>query len=105
MKIKIDDNVKILSGKDRSKIGKVEQILVGKNMQTYVVVNGVNKRKKHLKSKQSGVKGQIIEFFAPVNISNVMLIDPKSGKPTRIGFKMDGSDKKRVAKRSGELID
>jgi large subunit ribosomal protein L24 len=104
MKIKTGDNVKVLSGREKGKTGNVEQILDGSNGQTYVVVKGVNQRKKHIRARQTGDKGQIIEFSAPLHASSVMLIDPKSGKPTRVGYKMEGSDKKRVSKKSGELL-
>ena len=105
MKIKTGDNVKVLLGKDNGKTGKVIQVLkYKKNDQTYVVVEGLNIRKKHLRSKKSGEKGQTIEISFPVHVSNVMLIDPNSKKPTRVGYKTEGESKKRVAKRSGEYI-
>ncbi len=106
MKIKTGDNVKVISGKDRGKTGKVIQVLTDKKTkQTFVVVEGVNMRKKHLRTNQADQKGQIIELSAPMNASNVMLIDPKSKKSTRVGFKIEGKDKKRVAKKSGEYIE
>ena len=106
MKIKTGDKVKILSGKDKGKTGKVIQILENtKKGQIYVVVENINILKKNMRPRREGEKGQIIELPAPLNISNVMLIDPKSGKPTRVGFKIEGKDKKRVAKVSGEFID
>lgn len=106
MKIKTGDKVKILSGKDRAKTGKVIQVLHNKEKQAYyVVVEGANILKKHMRTRKQGEKGQIIELSAPIHISNVMLLDPKSGKPTRVGFKIEGKDKKRVAKVSGEFIE
>ncbi len=105
MKIKTNDIVKVLSGKSRGKTGKVLQVLEQKkNGRTYVVVEGVNILKKHLRA-QRNQKGQVIELPAPVDVSNVMLVDPKSNKPTRVGFKKDGDQKKRVAKKTGEYID
>ncbi len=105
MKVKTGDNVKILSGKDRGKTGKIIQVLFDKAKgKTSVVVEGANVIKKHLRTKKAGEKGQILELSAPIHISNVMLIDPGTKKPTRVGFKMDGSEKKRIAKKSGELI-
>jgi len=87
MKIKKGDNVKILKGKDNNKTGKVLQVLKSiKN--TRIVVEGLNLRYKHLRPKRSGEKGQRIMFPAPMNISNVQLICPKCGKPTRVGFKI-----------------
>ncbi len=106
MKIKTGDKVKILSGKDKGKTGKVIQVLLNKkNSRLYVVVEGANILKKHLRAKKQGEKGQIIELPAPLHVSKVMLIDPKSGKPTRVGFKIEGNEKKRVAKASGEFIE
>jgi large subunit ribosomal protein L24 len=105
MKIKNGDKVKILKGKDAGKTGKVIQVMKNKSTEkVLVVVEGVNLLKKHLRSGKQGEKGQIIELPSPMNISNVMLIDAKSGKPTRVGFKMEGTEKKRVAKVSGEII-
>jgi large subunit ribosomal protein L24 len=104
MKIKTGDNVKILSGKDRGKTGKVVQVMFDKGTKkTFVVVEGLNVLKKHMK-KQRGQAGQVLELPAPMDVSNVMLIDPKTNKSTRVGFKTEGSDKKRIAKKSGEYI-
>lgn len=108
MKIKTGDNVKVLTGREgvRGKTGKVLQVLKSKKTnQTYVVVEGLNMRKKHVKTRQRGYQGQIVELPAPIHISNVMLIDPKSDKSTRVGYRMEGDQKKRYAKRSGELLD
>lgn len=105
MKIKKGDNVKILSGKDKGKTGKVIQVLRDKETKrSYVVVEGANMLKKHLRTRDKSQKGQTIELPAPMDMSNVQLIDPKSNKPTRVGYTMDGEDKKRVAKKSGEFI-
>jgi large subunit ribosomal protein L24 len=106
MKIKTGDKVKVLGGKDRGKTGKVIQVLTNKkNDQAYVVVEGLNKLKKHLNARRQNEKGQIIELSAPLHISKVMLVDSKSGKPTRVGYKTEGKEKKRVAKVSGEYIE
>lgn len=105
MKIKTGDNVKVLSGRDRGKTGKVIQVLKSnKNNQNYIVVEGVNVRKKHLKAQKSGEKGQTIELSFPIHISNVMLVDSNTKKTTRVGYKMEGKDKKRVSQKSGEYI-
>jgi len=105
MKIKTGDNVKVLSGKDKNKTGKVTQVLLNKkNNQSYAVVESLNLRKKHLRTQKRGEKGQTIELSFPIHISKVMLIDPNSKKPTRVGYKIEGKDKKRVSKRSGEFI-
>lgn len=105
MKIKTGDNVKVLSGKDRGKMGKVIQILEDKRTRSrFVVVEGVNMVKKHLRARQ-GESGRVIELSAPLPIGKVMLVDPKSGKPTRVGYLQEGGSKRRVAKRSKELLD
>ncbi len=103
MKIKKGDNVMVMAGKDRGKTGKVIQVFP---VEGKVVVEGVNVTFKHAKTRKQGEKGQKIEFNGPVNASNVMLIDAKSGKPTRIGYKvMEDGRKVRVAKKSGETIE
>ncbi len=106
MKIKTGDNVKVLIGKDRGKTGKVIQVIADKKSnQVFVVVEGINKLKKHMKGGRSGEKGQIIELPAPIHVSNVMLIEPKTNQATRVGYKKEGKDKKRLSKRNGEIID
>lgn len=106
MKIKTGDNIKVISGRERGKAGRVIQVLHNqKANQSYVVVEGVNLRKKHLRPQRRGDKGQTIELAAPLHASNVMLVDPAAKKPTRVGYKIEGGSKKRVAKRSGEFID
>jgi large subunit ribosomal protein L24 len=106
MKIKTGDNVKVLSGRDGGKTGKVIQVLRDKTTgETSVVVEGLNLRKKHLKARKKGEQGQILELSAPLHASKVMLIDPKTKQPTRVGYRMEGTDKKRIGKRSGEFIE
>ena len=105
MKIKTGDKVKVLSGKDRGKTGKVIQVLTHKRTgATLVVVEGVRLTKRHLRARQRGEKGQVIELAAPIQMSKVMLIDPKLNKPTRVGFTKSGEEKRRISKRSGEVI-
>jgi len=102
MKIRKGDNVKIIAGKYRGKIGKVIQILPEENK---VVVDGINKTIKHMRSQRNNEKGQRFEFFAPVDSSNVQLIDPKTNKPTRVGYKvLDNKQKVRVSRTTGEEI-
>ena len=106
MHIKTGDNVKVLSGKERGKTGKVVQVLYNKkNQETYVVIDGLNMRKKHMRSGQKNQSGQIIELPGPLHVSNVMIIDDKTGKSTRVGYKIEGNVKKRIAKKSGEYLD
>lgn len=104
MKIKKGDMVKVLAGKDRNKTGKVVQVLVGKNSVAYVVVEGVNKLKKHMRSRGSENKGQTIELPAPMPASRVMIIDSKTNKPTRVNYRIDGKTKTRVGRKSGEAL-
>lgn len=106
MKIKVNDKVKILSGKDATKNTKKE----GKVIQVFpqdekVVVEGVNIMKRHLRTRKQGEKGQVLELAAPFPVSKVMLICPKCSKPTRVGYKMDGDKKKRVCKKCNQFID
>ena len=100
MKFKIGDNVKVISGADRGKTGKLVKIDKVKNR---VFVEGLNLKKKHQKA-QKGKVGQIIEIPASINASNVMILDPKTNKPTRIGYSIIKDKKVRVAKKSGERI-
>ena len=97
MKIKKGDNVIIISGKDKGKEGKVIKAIPAKEQ---VVVEGANIKKKNQRAKKGGQKGQIVEFSAPLHISNVMIKDPKTGKPTRVGMKVDGKKKVRITKAS-----
>ena len=100
-KIKKGDTVVILAGKDKGKTGEVSQVLPKEDR---VIVAGVNVVKRHQRPTQT-TPGGIEEKNAPIHISNVALVDPKSGEPTRVGFKVDGDKKVRVAKKSGEVID
>ncbi|MCG2694566.1 50S ribosomal protein L24 [Candidatus Parcubacteria bacterium] len=101
MKIKKDDKIIVIAGKDKGKTAKVLKAFPSDNK---VLVEGVNIRKKHQKPTKSGQKGQIIEKAYPFDVSNVMLIDPKSGKRTRIGKKLVSGKFVRVAKKSETVI-
>ncbi|HIW99632.1 MAG TPA: 50S ribosomal protein L24 [Candidatus Nesterenkonia stercoripullorum] len=107
-KIKKDDLVQVLSGKDKGKQGKVLQVLPKKER---VLVEGVNRIKRHLRAGQFGnTEGGIVESEAPIHVSNVAVVDPESGKPTRVGHReetveRDGHSKTvrvRYAKSSGK---
>ena len=100
LKIKKGDTVKVIAGKDNGKEGKV---LVADHKNSKVVVEGVNMITKHMKPSQANQNGGIVQKEAPIDASNVMLI--YKGKPTRVGFKMDGDKKVRVAKKTGDVID
>ncbi len=95
------DKVLIITGKDRGKIGLVERVLSRENR---VVITGMNIVKRHQKRSAQNPQGGIIEKTASIHASNVMLLDPKTDKPTRIGYKISGQDKVRIAKRSGETV-
>lgn len=97
-KIKKGDTVKVITGKDKGKEGKVMSVKDGK-----VTVEGVNTVTKHAKPSQANPNGGIVHHEAPIDISNVMYVN--KGKATRVGFKMDGDKKVRVAKSTGEAID
>jgi len=100
-KVKKGDEVIVIAGKDKGKKGAILQILTEKDR---VLVVGVNKVKRHTKPGRDGAGG-IIEKEASLHISNVMLVDKKSGKGTRVGYKIDkDGTKSRVAKRSGEKV-
>jgi large subunit ribosomal protein L24 len=110
MKIKVNDQVKIIAGKDKGKTGKVLQIFPKEKR---VSVEGLNLLIKHLRPKKEGEKGQRIEFPAPLNISNLMLICPKCAKAGRVGYKNievgEGENKKtkkiRVCKKCKNNIE
>ena len=101
--VKKDDQVIVISGKDKGTKGKVIAIDTEKGR---VFVEGANIIKKHQKARTQNAPAGIIEREGSIDASNVMLKDPKTGKPTRVGYRIneDGS-KSRIAKRSGEVID
>ena len=101
MKIRKDDNVIVIAGKDRGKTGKVVRAFPREDK---VIVSGVNVRKVHKRATKSGQKGQIVEKEFPTHISNVAIVDPKGGKATRIGYEMKDEKKVRVTKKSGTTI-
>lgn len=100
MKIKKGDEVVVISGKYKGVKGKVLQALPAESR---VVVEGVNRHKWHIKPTQEK-PGQIIDREAPVHVSNVALVDPKTKKVTRIGYKVEKGVKVRVAKKSGATL-
>lgn len=98
MKIKKGDTVKIITGKDKGKTGKITRVLKDKEK---IVVEGINLRKKHVRPKKQGQKGQIISIAVPFHVSNAMALCASCGKPTRIGSKIAGEKKIRVCKKCG----
>jgi large subunit ribosomal protein L24 len=102
LKIKSDDEVIILAGKDKGKRGKVRKVLDNNKL----IVSGINMVKKHTKpDPQAGVAGGIVEREAPIQVSNVAIFNASSSKADRVGFKVDGDSKVRIFKSSGEVID
>jgi len=101
LKVKKGDKVVVITGRDKGKQGEILKVLREENR---VLVQGVNIVKRHQRQAM-GVEGGIISKEAPIHVSNVAHIDPKTQKPTRIGYKMDGDKKVRVARRSGEAIE
>ncbi len=107
MKIKKNDNVIVITGNDKGKTGKVLKVFPKISK---VIVEGINIRKRHTKPSQNNPQGGILEKEAPIDVSNVMLLDPKTNEPTRIGAKVildekTGKKKRaRVSKISGEMI-
>ncbi|ACJ32500.1 50S ribosomal protein L24 [Anoxybacillus sp. LAT_35] len=102
MHVKKGDKVQVISGKDKGKQGVILAAFPKKNR---VLVEGVNIVKKHVKPSQANPQGGIINQEAPIHVSNVMPLDPKTGLPTRVGYKVVDGKKVRYAKRSGEILD
>lgn len=92
--------MQVISGKDRGKTGEITDV---RKDEDRIVVAGVNVMKKH-KRGQGDVKGQIVEKPMPIHVSNVMAVDPKSGKPTRVGVERKDGKRVRIAKKSGQEI-
>ena len=99
--IKKGDTVYVNAGNYKGETGKVVSVDPSKDR---AIVEGVNIVKKHTKPNAKNPQGGIVSQEAPIHVSNLQLIDPKSGKPTRVGYRMDGDKKVRYAKKSGEEI-
>ncbi len=100
-KIKKGDSVVVLTGKDKGRKGTVTKVMP---VEGRVVVQGINMVQRHTRPSQTNPNGGIVNKEASLHISNVAIADPSSGKPTRVGFKIEGDKKVRVAKKSGEVI-
>jgi large subunit ribosomal protein L24 len=100
MKIHQGDAVIVTTGNSRGMTGTVSKVF---KKQGKVLVDGVNKRIKHVKARQ-GQAGERLEFFAPIDASNIAVVDPKTGKATRIGYKIEAGQKVRFAKSSGTVL-
>jgi len=102
LKLKKGDKVIVTTGKDKGKTGEITTVFPKENK---VIVGGVNMVKRHTKPSQESAGG-IISKEMPIHVSNVALVDPKTGKATRIGYKVEKDGRKvRVAKKSGEVVD
>jgi large subunit ribosomal protein L24 len=108
-KIHRDDLVKVIAGKDKGKTGKVLRVDIKKEK---VYVEGLNVQKRHQRpmmlrdtQRTQSAEGGVIEREGPIHISNVMLLDPKTGDPTRVGIKREGGRRIRIAKKSGKEVD
>ncbi len=99
-KIRKDDTVEIIAGKDKGKRGSVVRVIRDKDR---VIVAGANLVKKAMKKRSQQDRGGVVEIEAPINISNVMIVCKKCG-PTRIGYKIDGDKKTRVCRKCGEAL-
>lgn len=102
MHVKKGDKVMVLTGKDKGKSGVILTAFPKKDR---VLVEGINIVKKHVKPNQLNPQGGIVSQEAAIHVSNVMLIDPATGEPTRVGYKMEDGKKVRVSKKSGKVID
>ncbi|MFD1124388.1 50S ribosomal protein L24 [Lentilactobacillus raoultii] len=102
MFIKTGDKVRVISGKDKGKEGTVKKTIASKDR---VIVEGVNKVKKHTKASSANPNGGIVDAEAPIHVSNVMLIDPSTNEPTRVGIKFENGKKVRYSKKSQKAID
>ncbi|MET1254487.1 50S ribosomal protein L24 [Aliikangiella maris] len=103
-KLKTGDDVIVLTGKSNGQRGKIKKIITDKNR---VVVEGINMIKKHVRpNPQAGIQGGIVEKEAPLDISNVAIFNPKTGKADRVGIKVQEDGKRvRIFKSNGELVD
>ncbi|WP_046180682.1 50S ribosomal protein L24 [Domibacillus tundrae] len=102
MHVKKGDKVMVITGKDKGKTGVILAAFPKKDR---VLVEGVNIVKKHAKPSQLNPQGGILSQEAAIHVSNVMLLDPKTNEPTRVGYKEVDGKKVRVAKKSGETLD
>jgi len=107
MKIRKNDSVKVITGNDNGKTGKVLKVF---SKESRIIVEGINLKKRHTKPSQKNPQGGIIEKEAPINVSNVLPLDPKTNKPTRVGTQIiidekTGKQKRaRISRASGEMF-
>ena len=101
MKIVKGDKVIVIAGKDKGKTGVVQAVYPRKNK---VVVEGVNVHKKHKKPTQQSPEGSVVEMYVPIDASNVAIVDPKTKKASRVGYKVEKGQKVRISKASGSKL-
>jgi len=101
MKVKKGDNVLIIAGKDK---GRTAKILKSLPKEGKILVEGINLKKKHVRPKREGEKGQIVQVPAPITVSNVKIVCPKCGKATRVGYRIEGGNKQRICKKCKQEI-
>jgi len=101
MKILKGDKVVVIAGKDKGKEGIVQAVYPKLNK---VVVEGVNVHKKHKKPTQNSPEGSVVEMYVPIDASNVAIVDPKTKKASRVGYKVEKGQKVRISKASGSKL-
>ena len=101
MKVKKGDSILIISGKDKGRTGKIIKALP---KELKILVEGINLKKKHVRPKREGEKGQVVEIPAAMDMSNVKLICPKCGKATRVGYATEKDIKNRICKKCKQII-
>ena len=102
LKVKKGDEVIVLTGKSKGQKGTITQAMPTQNK---VIVSGVNVATRHRKPSQANPQGGIVKQEMPIHVSNVALLDPESGAATKVGYKVGGDKKVRIARKSGEVID
>lgn len=101
MKLKKGDKVLVIAGKNRSETGTIVRVYPATDM---VLIDGINMVKRHRRATSAGGSGQIVEKPLPIHVSNVMLADPKTGKPTRVRISREKGGRTRIALKSGQTI-
>lgn len=101
MKIRKGDTIKIITGKDNGKSGKVLKVLPQKNK---ILIDGLNLYKKHVRPKRQGEKGEVVSVPRPIDVSNVMLVCPNCGQAVKISYRFDNERKLRICKKCGTTI-
>ena len=101
-RIKKNDSVMVIAGKERGKTGKVLRVFPARDR---ALVERLNMVKRHIKPRSPQDSGGILEKEAPLHLSNLMLVDPQDGRPTRVGFKIVDGRKMRVSRRTGNVLD